>query len=108
MKLKLYWRALKTLDTSYKVFTHLLGADNRVHGQQDKFPLDGERPTTSWATGEIFTDTYEFNVAADAPAGTYHIEIGMYNPDDFTRLPAYDANGNSSGDRILFGELRVQ
>jgi hypothetical protein len=107
-KLKLFWRALKPMDTSYKVFTHLLGADNQVRGQQDKLPLDGARPTTSWAVGEIFTDAYEFNVAADAPAGMYRIEIGMYNPDDLTRLPAFDADGSPLGDRILFGELRVQ
>ncbi|TAH49262.1 MAG: hypothetical protein EYC68_19240 [Chloroflexota bacterium] len=108
VKLRLYWRALKPMDTSYKVFAHLLGSDNQVRGQQDNFPLDGARPTTSWAAGEIFTDTYEFNVAPDAPSGTYQIEIGMYNPDDSTRLSVLDANGNPIGDRILFGELRVQ
>ncbi len=108
IRLKLYWRALKPMDISYKVFTHLLGADNKVRGQQDKFPLDGARPTTSWAAGEIFTDAYEFRVDENTPNGTYQIEIGMYNPSDLTRLPTFDANDNALGDRILFGELRVQ
>jgi Dolichyl-phosphate-mannose-protein mannosyltransferase len=108
VKLKLYWRALKPIDTSYKVFTHLLGEDNQVRGQQDKFPLDGARPTSSWAPGEIFTDSYAINVDPNAPSGSYQIEIGMYNPDTSTRLPTFDANGASTGDRILFGELRVR
>lgn len=107
VKLKLYWRALKTMDTSYKVFTHLIDAQNGIFGQQDKEPLDGARPTTSWASGETFSDTYEFEVAPNAGAGTYQIEIGMYNPADFKRLPTYDANGAPTGDRIVFGELRI-
>ncbi len=108
VKLTLYWRALKTMDTSYTVFTHLLNRDNKIYGQQDRLPLAGARPTTSWAPGEIFVDEYEFDVAPDAPAGTYQIEIGMYNSADAKRLSVFDANGNPIGDRILFPELRVQ
>ncbi len=108
VKLTLYWRALKPMDTSYKVFTHLLSADEQVKGQQDKQPLDGARPTTSWAPGEVFSDVYEFQVAEDAPPGIYVLEIGMYNPADQVRLPVFDANGAPRGDRVLFGELRVE
>ena len=108
VKLTLYWRALKTMDTSYTVFTHLLNRDNKIYGQQDGLPLAGARPTTSWAPGEIFADHYEFDVAPDAPAGMYQIEIGMYNSADSKRLSTFDANGKPSGDRILFEELRVQ
>lgn len=103
----LYWRALQPMDTPYKVFTHLINAQNEIFGQQDKEPLDGARPTTSWAAGEIFTDRYEFQVAPNVTPGKYQIEIGMYHPTDFTRLPTFDVNGNALGDRILFGELRV-
>lgn len=107
VKMKLYWRALQPMDTSYKVFTHLINAQNGIFGQQDKEPLDGARPTTGWSPGEIFTDSYEFQVAPNASAGDYQIEIGMYHPSDFTRLPTFDASGNALGDRIVFGELRV-
>ncbi len=107
VKLKLYWRALQPMDTSYKVFTHLINAQNEIFGQQDKEPLDGARPTTGWAAGEIFSDSYEFQVAPNAGPGTYQIEIGMYHPTDFTRLPTFDANGAPLGDRIVFGELRI-
>lgn len=108
VKLTLYWRALKTMDTSYKVFTHLLGSDNKIVGQSDALPLNGARPTTSWAPGEIFADTYEFDVDASAPAGTYQIEIGMYNAETSVRLPTFDAQGNPAGDRLLLEELPLQ
>jgi len=107
IKLKLYWRALKPVDTSYKVFTHLINPQNEIFGQEDQEPLNGARPTTSWAPGEIFSDAYEFHVAPNASAGTYQIEIGMYNPTDLKRLPTFDANGSPTGDRIVFGELRI-
>lgn len=107
VRMKLYWRALRPMDTSYKVFTHLINAQNEIFGQQDKEPLDGARPTTGWAPGEIFSDSYEFQVAPNARPGSYQIEIGMYQPGDFTRLPTFDSNGNALGDRIVFGELRV-
>lgn len=108
VKLKLYWRALQPMDTSYKVFTHLISTQNEIFGQQDKEPLDGARPTTGWAAGEIFSDSYEFQIAPNAGPGTYQIEIGMYHPTAFTRLPTFDANGAPLGDRIVFGELRIQ
>lgn len=108
VRLTLYWRALKPMDTSYTVFAHLINGDNKIFGQKDKQPLDGKRPTTSWAPGEIFTDTYEFQVAADAPPGAYRLEIGLYNGADFVRLPAFDVNGAPLGDRVLFEDLRVQ
>jgi mannosyltransferase len=107
IKLKLYWRALKPVDTSYKVFTHLINSQNEIFGQEDQEPLSGARPTTSWAPGEIFSDAYEFSVAHNAGAGTYHIEIGMYDPTNLKRLPTFDANGSPTGDRIVFGELRI-
>lgn len=108
VRLTLYWRALQPMDISYTVFTHLVNAENKIYGQRDQAPLEGARPTTSWAAGEIFTDVYEFNVAADAPPGAYKLKIGFYNPSDFTRLPTFDANGSPLGDSILFEDLRVQ
>lgn len=107
VKLKLYWRARQPMDTSYKVFTHLINAQNEIFGQQDQEPLGGARPTTSWAAGEIFSDSYEFQVTPNIGSGNYQIEIGMYDPTTLTRLPTFDANGNALGDRIVFGALRA-
>jgi hypothetical protein len=108
LRLTLYWRALKAMDTSYKVFAHLIDTHKTIHGQRDQIPLDGARPTTGWAPGEILTDVYEFEVAPDAPPGAYQLEIGFYNEGDFTRLPVTDANGRALGDHLVFEELRVQ
>ena len=50
-------------------------------------------------------DAYEVALEQDAPAGTYRIEVGMYDPRDMTRLPMIDAQGRPlPGDRFLLPE----
>ncbi|MGQ9625793.1 MAG: hypothetical protein ACUVV0_02695, partial [Anaerolineae bacterium] len=107
LHLKLYWRALATMDESYTVFTHLLDEGERVRGQKDSLPAGGQYPTTGWVAGEVIVDEYEIPVAPDAPPGRYRIEIGMYLAETGARLKVYNQAGEEIGDRILFGELEV-
>jgi hypothetical protein len=78
--LTLYWRARAPIRGQYKVFVHLLGADGKLWGQKDAMPLDGYYRTERWRTDEVIVDRYGIPLAADAPAGRYHLAIGMYNP----------------------------
>jgi hypothetical protein len=48
LHLTFYWRALVGMETSYKVFTHLLGDDGRIWGQKDDLPGQGTLPTIGW------------------------------------------------------------
>lgn len=99
--LTLYWQTLEEMDVSYTVFTHLLDAEERLWGQADSAPLGGEAPTTSWLAGEVITDRYEIVVDPETPAGTYRIEIGMYDPTTGERLPVLDSLGQPKDDRVL-------
>jgi hypothetical protein len=101
--LTLYWQALESMDTSYTVFTHLLDEGNQVRGQMDSIPVGGARPTTGWVPGEYLTDEYQLIVDADAPAGEYLLEVGMYDAStpDFRRLPLMDSAGNVLDKRIV-------
>ena len=84
VELTLYWQALGPIQTRYKVFTHLLGetynatTDNFLWGQQDNEPVNGQEPVTMWVSGAIIADPYSIPIAADAPPGQYHVEVGMY------------------------------
>lgn len=108
LTLTLYWRALKTMETSYTVFAHLIDRANNIFGQNDSIPVQAARPTTSWAPGEVLVDTHRFQVAPEAAPGRYQIEVGLYNAVTLTRLPTFDSNGNSTGDRILLQALDVK
>jgi hypothetical protein len=37
----------------------------------------------------------------ETPPGTYRLEVGLYDPATFARLPVSDAQGQSLGDRVL-------
>jgi hypothetical protein len=106
--LTLYWQALREMEVSYTVFTHLLDTQNQIRGQMDSLPGRGEAPTTSWIEGEIITDRYEIPVDPKAPTGDYVIEVGMYNPQTGERLPVYDADQNLAGNMILLQEIDVR
>ncbi len=108
LTLVLYWEALEIFDRSYTVFAHLVDADDRIFGQRDQMPGDGDFPTTSWVPGEYLTDAYAIPVSSDTPTGEYWIEIGFYDPLDGTRLPVTDTDGQSLGDRLLLEETRIR
>ena len=110
LHLTLYWRALQPPDKSYTVFVHLVGAAERIVGQQDSVPVGGTYPTTLWVPGEIVVDEYALTVKPDAPAGRYRLAIGLYDAATSTRLPAADAAGVASPDGRVWLEsvLAVQ
>ncbi|TKJ30716.1 MAG: hypothetical protein CEE40_04280 [Chloroflexi bacterium B3_Chlor] len=107
IELILYWQCVGKMDQSYTVFTHLPDEANVIRGQKDSVPADGEAPTSTWVEGEVISDGYEILLDAQAPAGEYEIEIGMYDADTMQRLPVYDAQGVPQGDRILLATVQV-
>jgi len=111
LELTLYWRADDLIASSYTVFTHLLDPTGFVRGQKDSVPLDGRYPTSQWRSDETIVDRYSIEVAPDAPAGQYQLEIGMYDSAaGAQRLPLFNADGvRQQDDRLLLDvEVRVQ
>ncbi|MBI1802826.1 MAG: hypothetical protein HYR71_14475 [Chloroflexi bacterium] len=97
----LYWQAVAPMQTAYKVFMHVVGANGQIVGQRDSEPGAGTLPTTGWLEGEYLTDSYVLEVKAGAPPGDYSLYMGWYDPDTGVRLTIYDADGKIIGDRWL-------
>lgn len=93
VSLTLLWHALATADDSYRVFVHLRDADGNNIAQSDAIPDRWTRPTTGWVNGEYIHDAHTLT----APAGTYSIAVGWYNP----------ATGARLADAII-GELTIE
>ncbi len=108
LRLTLYWRASASMETSYKVFTHLLDGESKIRGQKDDVPGRGTLPTTGWVKGEVIADEYEITVDPEAPAGEYTLEIGMYDESTGERLPVLDKRGEIQDNRILLSIVRVE
>jgi hypothetical protein len=86
----LYWQALGASDRPYSVFVHLLDDSGEALGYGDSEPAGGQYPTTGWLAGEYLKDPHEMLVRPDAPAGTYRLAIGLYDPATGERLRTAD------------------
>ena len=112
--LTLYWQARQPVKHRYKVFTHLLGevfnaaSGNFLWGQQDNEPLNGTRPTPTWRVGEIIIDSYAIPLQAQAPAGLYALEIGLYDPATGARLPVLNDEQQVKADHLLLTHMPVE
>ncbi len=95
------WQALQTIPASYKVFIHVLTLDySAAVAQQDIEPMNGLRPTNTWAPGEIINDPHQVQLPQNTPAGTYQIRAGLYVPEG--RMPVVDAGKTQVADDSIF------
>jgi serine/threonine protein kinase len=95
------WQALQAIPSSYKVFIHVLTLDyGTLIAQRDIEPMNGLRPTNSWAPGEIINDPHQILLPKNTPAGTYQIRAGLYNSDG--RMPVVDAGQTQVNDDTIF------
>jgi hypothetical protein len=96
LRLTLYWRALRPLDTPYTVFVHLLDEEGEIRGQWDSEPLGGAYPTDVWPQGVVIRDTYTIPYASEGGSAiAYRAAVGFYEWATVERLPAYE--GPASG-----------
>jgi hypothetical protein len=75
MSLRLIWQATAPPPADYWLFAHLVGPDGRRHAQ-----LDLPYPTGGWAPGRFTATDLPITLPADAPPGTYRLQIGLYLP----------------------------
>jgi hypothetical protein len=88
----LVWQGQAEMDTSYRVFLHLLGPDGSLLVQSDGEPADWTRPTTGWAPGEVVLDQRVLTVPDDAPPGQYTLTTGLYQASTGDRLTLSDGS----------------
>ena len=96
------WEALMIPKGDYVVFSHLVYPPDVVWAQMDAVPADGMAPTSQWVAGQQIEDHHVLELPAEAPAGDYFIEIGIYDPQTMDRLPVeYSDKG------IVLGQVAV-
>ncbi len=113
LTLTLYWRAQKAVAQDYKVFVHVLAADGAMLTQNDGPPRNGWYPTSVWQAGDVIPDVRRLDIPELSPGQTLQLNVGMYRPDDFTRLAVFDGDGHMLPDGVIplctaMGECVVQ
>lgn len=98
----LRWSADDYLDTDYTVFVHLIDpdGDGQALAQGDAPPLGGRWPTSLWLPGVALDDAHTVPLPPDLPPGTYHLRVGLYDPESGMRLPLPDG-----ADALLLAEI---
>jgi len=110
--LTLYWTTGAEVPQSYKVFVHVAPADGEdtLRGQSDSVPVQGRRPTSSWAPGEVIPDRYDIVLDTTPAAWGYVVFVGMYDGVTGARLgPVVGPDrGIAPADRLRLVEIPVR
>jgi serine/threonine-protein kinase len=103
----LRWEALRSFDTHYVVFVHLIGPDGRLVAQDDAEPVV---PTARWTPGVEVVDPHQFDIPSGAPSGTCQLRVGMYpQGSPSARLSVVDAGLTTvDSNSILIAEVEIQ
>jgi hypothetical protein len=74
---RLYWQALRDLDTDYFLSVNLTDAHGESFTQRVSHPALDAAPTSLWRRGTIIPDAFDLRVPADAHDGKYRVEISL-------------------------------
>ncbi len=96
INLELIWKAQDNISADYKVFVHLVDSAGTILAQRDAMPRMNSYPTSLWSAGEFVDDSYELPGDADS----YRLHVGLYSPEDGTRLPILDDQQRITGDYL--------
>jgi len=100
------WQAVESIPQDYITFVHVLDSEMHLIAQQDRPPLGGYRPTTSWVPGEIVVDRFAFPLSGKQLAEA-QVMIGWYEWPSLERLPVRNEIGKSvEGNALLIGDTK--
>lgn len=105
LELVAYWQTIRRPERAYTFFAHILNADGEVVSGYDA----NLYPTAFWREGggELLLSYFPLSLPADAPEGTYQLEVGVYHQPSGERLMLRD-NGQDVADRLLLRPMEVQ
>ncbi|MGQ9628415.1 MAG: glycosyltransferase family 39 protein [Anaerolineae bacterium] len=80
VNLALRWRAVGEIPGDYKVSLRLKDGEGHLIFQDDRWPLEGFSPTSSWTPGTEMWDNYGLPLPPGTLPGEYEVEVLMYDP----------------------------
>jgi hypothetical protein len=90
--------------TDYHFFAHLVDAAGQRWGQHDQAGF----PTASWQAGDLVLLFFQIEVGAEAPAGEYWVNLGMYSYPDVVAVPVVDEAGAPVADWVVVGPVTLR
>ena len=99
LRVALGWNSDRPVDANYTWFVHLIDANSQIIQQQDRAPLGGYAPTSSWQAGETVADHLFFPVEGDLSG--WQLRIGVLDPTTGAPLPVIDAQGQTLSEAYI-------
>jgi hypothetical protein len=100
LDLTLYWQATRRMQSSYKVFVHLVDSNGAIVTQADVVPRQWTYPTTWWERGEVVTDSISLALD-DVGNGEFHLLLGLTDQATGDRLAVYTSQGDTYSSEVL-------
>lgn len=86
LAINLIWQTDTEIDDLFKVFVHIVDADDEIVAQRDSEPGNGLFPTTDWNTDFPVSDRFAIQLPSDLAPGEYEVRVGLYEPNSGLRL----------------------
>ena len=107
VQLKLYWRALRTLETDYTLFAQVVHTEDTTRWAASDVPGN----TTAWSEGEVQIVEMALTLREDAPAGVYPLIVGAYTRTEdgnFNRLQLVRDGRITMDDVLRLTRIRIE
>ena len=102
----LMWSANQPTDIPYTWFVHLLDPEGHIIAQQDRQPVGGYVPTTTWQAGQVITDRLAFILPPDLDKTTLRLRIGVVRAGNGTPEPIADADRKLLNEPFVIVDVR--
>jgi 4-amino-4-deoxy-L-arabinose transferase-like glycosyltransferase len=108
LTLTLDWSATQPIPVDYTTFVHLRDQADETLAQGDAPPREGFWPTSHWRTHELVRSTHVIPLPPDLPPGAYRLLVGLYDPANGQRPPAFDAQGAELPERAFVIDVKIE
>jgi len=88
---------------------HVIGSDGAIVAQSDGYPAFDTRSTETWSPGEVIVDERAIPLPADARAGKYRVNVGLYaDVEPFARLPVTETQLSHVDEALTLLEFTLE
>jgi hypothetical protein len=108
LAVSLLWRSTEPSNVDYTIAVYLINSDGQVALQQDRTPVGGFAPTSTWTPGERIRDNFGFMIPASLPNGDYEIWVAVYSWPSLERLPVRTPASAVLEDHVLLTSIRIE
>ena len=102
--IRYYFKVLRRVTSSQKVFLHVDLPGNRING--DHVPVNEQFPTNYWLPGDYVVDTQWLAIEPGSQAGIYTMYMGFFLGS--RRMAVTPPSGHDGSDRVKLGQIEVE